>query len=771
MEGMLGTEAQDREQLLADAMADHAVYMLDPEGRVSSWNAAASRITGYAAEEIIGEPFARFFTEEDRAAGLPKAILAEAEASGRHKAVAWRLRKDGSRVRALGVLDAVRDREGRLLGFAKVTRDISAWRRVQDALTESERRFRLLVQGVTDYAIFMLDTEGRISSWNAGAERIKGYTAAEAIGTHFSRFYTAEDRRTDLPARALATAIRTGRYEGEGWRLRRDGTRFWASVAIQPVRDDDGRLIGFAKVTRDITERRRAQQALEESERRFRLLVQGVTDYALIMLDLDGRVSNWNAGAERIKGYAEQEIVGQHFSRFFTEEDQAAGLPGRALVIAAGEGRFECEGWRMRKDGSRFWASIVIDPIREGGKLVGFAKITRDITERRAAQQALDGMQEQLAQSQRLEAVGQLTGGVAHDFNNLLQIISGGLRLLQRRIPKEAAEAAGIIASVRHAVARGADLTGQLLAFSRRLPIRTEAIDTAARVREAASLATRSLHGNIRMEVAVPDQLWTVVVDPTQFELALLNVAINARDAMPEGGLLRFEAENVTLEDARDGLQGDHVAVRVTDTGTGIPKELMERVLEPFFTTKPPGQGTGLGLSQAYGFAKQSGGTLAIESEPGRGTTITFYLPAYLANAPVTISQARRRAASPAALRVLVVEDEPALARLTVRLLEEAGHRATVVEDSEAALALLGQGGAAGFDLVFTDTLTAGGLNGVALAREIRERWPTLPVLLATDDAEVTDPGVMRKVVLIRKPYAEAELARAVAAAAKAATE
>ncbi|TCZ53380.1 hybrid sensor histidine kinase/response regulator [Roseicella aquatilis] len=764
MEGILGAGLTERDRLFADAVADHAVYLLDPEGRISSWNDSAARFTGYGAEEIIGADFSRFFTEEDRAAGLPAAILAEAEATGRHEAEGWRLRKDGSRVLSLGVLDAIRDREGRLVGFAKVTRDMRAWRRVQDALLESERRFRLLVQGVTDYAIFMLDTEGRISSWNAGAERIKGYSPAEAIGSHFSRFYTAEDRRTNLPARALATAIRTGRFEGEGWRLRRDGSRFWASVAIQPVRDEDGRLIGFAKVTRDMTERRRAQQALEESERRFRLLVQGVTDYAIFMLDLDGRVSNWNAGAERIKGYSAEEVVGQHFSRFWTEEDREAGLPGRALVIAAGEGRFECEGWRVRKDGTRFWASVIIDPIREDGRLVGFAKVTRDITERRAAQQTLDEMREQLAQSQRLEAVGQLTGGVAHDFNNLLQIITGGLRLIERRIPKEALQAGEIIASVRQAAARGADLTRQLLAFSRRLPMRTEAIRTAERVREAAALAARSLRGDIRIEVDVPDRLWTVMVDPTQFELALLNVAINARDAMPQGGLLRFEAENVTLDDVRGGLEGDFVAVRVADTGTGIPRELLERVMEPFFTTKPVGQGTGLGLSQAYGFAKQSGGTLGIESELGRGTTVTFTLPASLAAVPVPLGGATAAAARGPSLRVLVVEDEPAVARLAVGLLQDAGHRATAVADPVEALALL-ERSAAHLDLVFADALLPGAMSGTDLAREIRTRWPRLPVLLATGCAEAEAEG--ETVPVIRRPYTEAELSRAVAEAVR----
>ena len=254
----------------------------------------------------------------------------------------------------------------------------------------SKHRLQLLIDAVADYAIYMLDSDGFVTSWNAGAERIKGYRADEIIGQPFSRFFTAEDQAKGLPATILATARTTGRFETEGWRVRKDGSRFWSNAIVQPVQDEQGRPVGFAKITRDITERRAAHQALLESERRFRLLIEGVVDYALYMLDPSGVVASWNQGAQRMKGYAAGEIVGQHFSRFYTHEDRAAGLPARVLETAAREGRFEAEGWRLRKDGSRFWASVVVDAIRgNDGRLEGFAKITRDITERRAAQQAL----------------------------------------------------------------------------------------------------------------------------------------------------------------------------------------------------------------------------------------------------------------------------------------------------------------------------------------------------------------------------------------------
>ena len=338
-------------------------------------------------------------------------------------------------------------------------------------------RFRLLVESVSDYAIYMLDPEGIITTWNAGAQRFKGYTADEIIGQHFSRFYTEEDRRSGLPARALATAAGEGHFEQESWRVRKDGTRMWAHVVIDPIRDGDGGLIGFAKITRDISERKAAQDALRRSEERFRLLVQGVTDYAIYMLDPEGHVTNWNPGAQRFKGYKEEEIQGEHFSRFYTEEDRATELPRRALETAVRDGRFEQEGWRVRKDGSRFWAHVVIDPIwDEGGKLLGFAKVTRDVTEKREAQEALEKARAALFQAQKMETVGQLTGGIAHDFNNLLAVVCGNLELVLKRMPADA-KLKRWLENAFEAAQRGATLTKRMLAFARRQDLKIEAVN------------------------------------------------------------------------------------------------------------------------------------------------------------------------------------------------------------------------------------------------------------------------------------------------------
>jgi PAS domain S-box-containing protein len=511
------------------------------------------------------------------------------------------------------------------------------------AAIESHQLHRLLVEAVADYAIYMLDPNGRVASWNPGAQEIKGYAPAEIIGEHYSRFFTEEDRASGLPQRALATAKLKGRYQTEGWRLRKNGTRFWAAVVLDAVWREDGAFVGFAKITRDMTERRAAEVALRESERQFRLLVAGVTDYALYMLSPAGEVTSWNTGAERIKGYAAEEVLGRHFSMFYTPEDLAKGLPTIALETARKTGRFEAVGWRVRKDRSRFWANVIIDAIHgEDGELVGFAKITRDITERREAEERLAEAREQLFQAQKMEAIGQLTGGVAHDFNNLLTVIVSGVDLALRKID-EPARAAQLLATVSEAAHRGASLTRQLLAFSRRQSLTPEAISLDVMTPAFRDLLERSIGGSVEARFEIAPGL-AVEADLRQLELALLNLCLNGRDAMAEGGRLTLKAERQALDEGPDGLNGAFVALSVTDTGSGIPPDLINRVFEPFFTTKEVGRGTGLGLSQAYGFARQSGGDLRLESREGEGTTVTFLLPETQAPPP---GQGRHKARAP----------------------------------------------------------------------------------------------------------------------------
>ena len=622
-----------------------------------------------------------------------------------------------------------------------------------------DEHFRLLVSSVTDYAIYMLDPTGLVASWNAGAERFKGYRPDEIIGRHFSTFYTEQDKAAGIPALALHTAETTGKFEAEGWRLRKDGTCFWAHVVIDPIFSATGELMGFAKITRDLSERRETEEKLRRTQEEFRLLVQSVTDYGIYMLDPEGRITTWNAGAERIKGYTPEEIVGQHFSRFYTEEDRAAGLPAEALATALREGRFEKEGWRVRKDGSRFWASIVVDPIRgPDGAVLGFAKITRDITERRAAERQLEETRNALFQSQKMDAIGQLTGGIAHDFNNLLTVVLGSLELIQKRVGTDP-RVASLIGNAVQATQRGAALTQRMLAFARQQELRPQAVDMLDVVKGMTDLMNRALGDSITVTTRFPAILKPVTVDPNQLEMALLNLAMNGRDAMPHGGPLTISAREETLAAHNViGLPaGGYVVLSVVDRGTGMDEETVRRAMEPFFTTKGVGKGTGLGLSMAHGMAEQSGGRLVLDSTPGQGTTASLWFPADREgpdSGPATQWQPAREAAPSRPLSILAVDDDALILLNTAAMLEDGGHRVTSAYSGSEALAALRRGDR--FDLVVTDYAMPG-MTGAQLIEAMQVEKFDIPIVLATGYAELPS-NVISTVPRIAKPYLQDQL-------------
>jgi PAS domain S-box-containing protein len=622
-------------------------------------------------------------------------------------------------------------------------------------VSEAER-FKLLVDAVQGHAIYMLDTDGRVTSWNVGAERLKGYRAGEIIGQSFARFFTPEDQQVGLPDRILRACRENGRFEVEGWRVRKDGTRFWANAVISAIKGEDGTLIGFAKITRDVTERVAAQRALLESESRFRILVQGIVDYAIYMLDPSGIVTNWNAGAARLKGYTADEIVGQHFSRFYTKEDRAAGLPTRVLETARREGRFEAEGWRVRKDGTQFWANVVIDPIRdEQGRLTGFAKITRDITDKRNAELALAQAQEQRARTQKMDALGQLTGGVAHDFNNLLMVVSSYIQTL-KTIVADNPKGLRAAQAIELAAQRGQALTRQLLSFARRQPLDPISINVAERLDALLPMLKTSVGPAARISVSTAPDVWPIRVDANELDLALLNLTLNARDAMRDEGLIIITAENAHLEGAGtpNGLRGDFVTIAVADSGEGMPPDIVEKVFDPFFTTKQ--QGNGLGLSQVHGLAHQSDGTVTIDSALGKGTRVTLYFPRAASGAePETVDRVARSAGGTA----LLVEDNPEVAGASAALIEQLGYQVHIVASARAALEQIGKNS---FDLVVSDIVMAGDMNGLELARAIRERHRDLPIILVTGYSEAAG-SAEKDFVLLRKPYQLQEFSRAVA--------
>jgi PAS domain S-box-containing protein len=630
-------------------------------------------------------------------------------------------------------------------------------------LKDSAERYRILVEAVTDYAIYGLDPSGIITSWNPGAERLKGYAPEEIIGKHFSQFYTEEDRKAGRPARALETAAREGKFEAEGWRVRKDGTRFWAHVLLDPIRSANGTLTGFAKVTRDLSERKAAEEKLRRSEEQLRTLIEGVTDYALYMLDPDGTVTSWNAGAQRIKGYTPDEIIGKHFSQFYTEDDRRKGEPQRALQTAVRDGRFEREARRVRKDGTEFWCHVIIDPIREDdGKLRGFAKITRDITEKKEAEASLEQAREALFQSQKMDAVGQLTGGVAHDFNNLLMAVLGSLELLRKRLPNDP-QLLRLIDNAIRGARRGASLTKRMLAFARRQELDTKPIDLLDLVRGMTELLSRSLGSSSEIETQFPLALSKVMADENQLELALLNLSVNARDAMPGGGIIRICAreERVGIGHETGLPPGHYVCLSVIDQGEGMNEDTLARATEPFFTTKGVGKGTGLGLSMVHGMAEQIGGRLLLKSRKGVGTTAEIWLPA--ARQGATPSREDAGTAKPRTrmrpLRILAVDDDALVLFNTTAMLEELGHTVLEADSGPAALELLRQ---KPVDLLITDQVMPR-MTGVQLLDVVRTEWPELPVILATGYAELPG-GTDLKVPKLSKPFTEQDLAQVLAA-------
>ena len=623
--------------------------------------------------------------------------------------------------------------------------------------SDEAKRFVLLISSLTDHAVLMLDSHGAVTAWNKGAEAFFGYEASEIIGRPFSRLFSPEDQDAGRPAKFLQEAAADGRAEHEDWRLRKDGSRFWAQSYVQPIRDEMGRLTGFSEITRDITERKRRDQELLESEQQFRMLVGGVTDYALYLLDPNGIVTNWNPGAERIKGYAASEIIGQHFSRFYTDHDRAAGVPAHALRTAVAESRYEAEALRVRKDGSTFWANVIIDPIRDqSGKLLGFAKITRDITERRNAQLALEEAQAQRAHAQKMEALGQLTGGVAHDFNNLLMIVSGNLQAV-RRAARDNPRVLKALEAIEIATKRGGALTRQLLTFSRRQSLNPTIVRLNERLDDIRTLLASSIGSAEQLNVVAEPNLWPVKIDLGELELALVNLTVNARDAMPHGGSILLMASNKRLRraDTPLGLEGDFVEITVSDTGSGIAPDVLPKVFDPFFTTKPVNKGTGLGLSQVHGFAHQSGGTLTIESTVGKGTTIKIYLPCVEDEAQAAVPGPARRHHEGG--WVLLVEDNREVAEVTAEMLELLGYSVEIASNAAAALSAFER---RPFDVVISDIVMAGEMDGLDVVRALRKRHPRLAVLLTTG-YNANAATAESEFTVLRKPYEIDDLSRA----------
>jgi PAS domain S-box-containing protein len=733
--------------------AGDGVFITVAEGLIADVNPAACALGRYEREELIGRPVWDLIAIDEQA----DLTLARQQEQSVHD---WKVRrKDGSFVAV--EVSSCRLSDGRRLGVA---RDVSARRRADElersALAaradEAERHLRHFWDASRDLFAIVSETDGVARFVNERAWReTLGYSAQEISSKPLMEFVHPDDRERTLEMHRVQLAEQAY-FDFENRYSRRDGGIVWLSWNVT---QDNGQIYCSG---RDVSQEKRTQERLVRSDREFRLLVSSVVDYALFMLTPEGIVATWNAGAERIKGYTAAEIVGRHISAFYTDADRELGTPALALATAAAQGRYEAESWRVRKDGALFWANVVIDAIHdEAGKLVGFAKITRDITEKRNAQIELQRANERLAQSQKMEALGQLTGGVAHDFNNLLMVMGGQAELLRGRIggdPRTVRSLEAIISAAK----RGQGLTRHLLAFARRQRLNPASVALKGRAADIRELLRPSLDGNVALEVDFPPDLWPVEIDANEFELAILNMAVNARDAMPNGGKLTISAANVTAAPQDDGsaLLGDFVKIIVADTGVGIPPDILPKVMEPFFTTKAVNKGTGLGLSQVYGFVQQSGGRMAIDSELGQGVTISLYLPRGLAvRAP-----SAEPAAAPAAtgLDILCIEDNLEVADVAAGMLTELGNRVRPVNSAEQAIRLLETGPCP--DLIFSDIVMAGAMDGLGLARHVRERWPKVPILLTTGYSRAAQ-AIGNEFPVLAKPYHLAELKGALALA------
>ena len=703
-----GSWTDEPYRLLVDSIRDYAIFLLDPDGNVASWNPGAERIKGYTADEVIGRHFSLFYPASAVERGRPERELDTARRVGRFEDEGWRVRKDGSRFWASVMISPVRNAEGRLLGYSKITRDLSERRENEERLRQSEERFRLLVESVQDYAIFLLDPEGRVASWNAGAQRIKGYTAQEIIGRSFMVFYPQDALDRNWPAIELEHAKRLGRFEDEGWRLRKDGSRFWANVVITALRDADGKLRGFAKITRDLTERRSQEERLRHSEERFRLLLEGLEDYAVCMLDPEGRVVSWNAGARKIMGYAPDEIVGQRYDRFFREDEREAGRPAEMLEAARVHRRHEDQLSLCRKDHAGYWAHLMLTALHDDSNVLrGFAMLVRDLSERKR----MESLEEQGRHLTEFLAM------LAHELRNPLAPIRNAVAIMSAvdGLPQQVAWSRDVIERQTTQLAR---LVEDLLDVSRitrgklRLQSQPMALDDALqRAVEASRPLIDARHH--RLEVHVPPGL-RVHGDMTRLTQVFLNLLNNAAKYTPEGGDIRLSAE----------AEGHDVVVRVRDNGVGIPKALIESVFDLFAqgerTLDRSEGGLGIGLTLARRIVALHGGSIAARSDgPGRGAEFEVRLPRYASDMPVVAPDASQGRRPQGARRaILVVDDNVDSANSMAMLLRMGGHEVEVAHDGPSALDRVS---AHAPDIVLLD-IGLPGMSGYQVAEAMREK-------------------------------------------------
>jgi PAS domain S-box-containing protein len=862
-------------QLSVQSLQGYAMFILDPAGTIVSWNSGAVRILRYAREEVLGKFIGYFYVPEDVARGQPEQDLQVALAEDRHEAEGKRVRKDGTEFWAFTTTTALRS-EGHV-GFSVVIRDITERRRSEDMQRAAETPYRLMVEGVADCAIYMVNREGRVCSWNIGAERLNGYSPEEIIGQHYSRFFISEDAKNDVPKQDLVRAATNGKTVEERWQTRKDGSRFWSHGILTALYDSVGELIGFCNIVRDMTEHRQIEVLL-------RSVLENVID-GIISLDEHGTIETFNHAAEKIFGYSQTEILGRNVSilmpslneekrdgylraymrdgaatsigcgrevegrrkngslfpvdlaasEFLMEIDGRCHFTGivgdishrtkgeetRAILTAVFEatpdfvgiadaadghflflnqaarrlfglgdeedlsavrledfhpssmmealtsyripsalqnGSWSGESTVLNKEGRKIPVSQVIVAHKSPAGNVRFiSTVMRDLTEQKK-------LEHQLRQAQKMEAIGELAGGLSHDFNNLLTVISGYSELVLSELSSEDAMRQSIQA-ISDAGARGASLTRQLLAFSRQTVSEPKVLNLNEAVRETESMLRRLIGDDVLLTTVLDPCIKCVRIDPALLGQVLMNLAVNARDAMPKGGSLKIETGSLNWDPNYPEIHsGKYVVLTTTDNGSGMTPEVSARIFEPFFTTKAVGKGTGLGLAVVYGIIKQSHGHIEVHSDLGLGTIFKIYLPA-VEDQPPTADGVEANEPVNGSETILLVEDEEAVRELALVVFRSCGYQVLAASDGRSAMQVAQEFHGA-IDLLVTDVVMPG-MNGGELADALRWTFPKMKVLYASgsmDDA-VVRCGILRtEVCFLQKPYTPLSLTRKVRA-------
>lgn len=794
-------------------MRDYAIYALDTLGRIRSWNAGAQQITGFTADEALGRPFSIFFTDEDVRTGEPARELEIAEREEMYEGEGWRLRKGGARFWAQVVVRPLRDESGATIGFAKVTRDLTIRRKLTEserqierelaareesearrqalerineklrqqtielevqseqaaalareleeqaaeleaanralarsvrekeaarkAASESARRYRLLFDS-NPLPLWVHDRETlRFLAVNDAAVRQYGYSRREFLSM------TIEQIRPPEEVAALRFSLKTVGKKlhrtGSSRHRRKNGEIVDVSIVANSI-EFDGRDAALV-LAHDITERRRAEIELRESMAVLRAVVDN-SPIAIIVLDLEERVTRWNPAAEQMFGWTSDEMLGQPYSIMIPEE-RAQEHAKLHEALLRGDVVTEFETQRRRSDGSPVDVVLSVAALREPeGPPRGFAILMADVTERRK-------LEMRFRQALKMEAVGQLAGGIAHDFNNILTVITSYSSLLLAQLPSDNPMRSDV-EQIGSAANRASALTRQLLAFSRQQLLRPRVLNLNEVVRELENFLRRIVRENIDIVTSLDPDLGHVEADPGQMEQVIVNLVVNARDAMPEGGTLGIRTANAVFDETSSPrfedltmAPGRYALVSISDTGVGMPPEVQTRVFEPFYTTKAPGEGTGLGLATVYGIVKQSGGYIWLSSEPGKGTTFDVYLPFTAKAAEVALREQARTGRLDGSETILLVEDDAVLRAVACRAVRAYGYQVLEASDGREALELC-ESYEEPIHLVVTDVVMPE-MSGSDLAHRIAERHPEVKVLLMS--GYMRDPAVRRSIV------------------------